>query len=127
VLITFCWLEERVDVDVVTLSEGAAVIGSVKVGRVTGFGLVITVVSGMMGMARSYSTIFPGVGSTELLLTEGDISGLLMDLWAFSSSTRPKIRPSNARSPNRAKSIGVQHVFFSRVGGMIGGAEVFGA
>ncbi len=30
--------------DVVTLSEGAAVIGSVKVGRVTGFGLVITVV-----------------------------------------------------------------------------------
>jgi hypothetical protein len=80
VLITFYWLEERVDVDVVTLSEGAAEIGSVKVGRVTGFGLVITVVSGIMGMAGSYSTIFPGVGSTELLFTEGDKSGLLMDL-----------------------------------------------
>ena len=114
------------DVDVLTFYDGSAVIGSVKVGRVTGVGVVVKVVSCMIGIAGSSSTTFPAVGSTELLLTCADRVGVLMDLCAFMSNTSPKIRPIKASNPNSANNSGVQHVLFSLVGGMIGGGTVFG-
>jgi hypothetical protein len=52
---------------------------------------------------------------------------VLIDLWAFNSSTKPKINPIRASKPNKANNIGVQHVRFSLICEIIGGGTVLGA
>ena len=59
---TLSWLEDKVDVEVLTFYEGWTVIGSANNGRVTGMGLTDTFVYWRIGIAGSTSTTFPAVG-----------------------------------------------------------------
>ncbi len=104
---------------------GATLIGSVNVGLVIGVGGVIMTL-GLIGTGTAgiYYISFPGVGLTTFGL---DTSGIAPWLpWADNKATRPTISPIKANKPNKPNKRGVQQVFFSRVGGIIGGSDTLG-